>query len=210
MIITKRYTDVVGRHFRQFDLVDFTVKQSGKRFLAKRVRLRNDIFSRLRQRFFRQKAESNNLVKKSVRVDDKIYNILFNLARNNDKEFFTKIINSAVVNEISTEQIDLIDARCFEHKVTVYFTQEEYRRVQDVLNELRSRRITGVTFSSLIRSVLYKHLGTVIETSVIERLNKEVQHNRGITSGKATNPINRSNSKQKNKYSVKVMKGTQK
>lgn len=117
MIITKRYTDVVGRHFRQFDLVDFTVKQSGKRFLAKRVRLRNDIFSRLRQRFFRQKAESNNLVKKSVRVDDKIYNILFNLARNNDKEFFTKIINSAVVNEISTEQIDLIDARCFEHKV---------------------------------------------------------------------------------------------
>ena len=88
MIITKRYTDVVGRHFRQFDLVDFTVKQSGKRFLAKRVRLRNDIFSRLRQRFFRQKAKSNNLVKKSVRVDDKIYNILFNLARNNDKEFF--------------------------------------------------------------------------------------------------------------------------
>ena len=88
MIITKRYTDVVGRHFRQFDLVDFTVKQSGKRFLAKRVRLRNDIFSRLRQRFFRQKTESNNLVKKSVRVDDKIYNILFNLARNNDKEFF--------------------------------------------------------------------------------------------------------------------------
>ena len=210
MIITKRYTDVVGRHFRQFDLVDFTVKQSRKRFLAKRVRLRNDIFSRLRQRFFRQKAESNNLVKKSVRVDDKIYNILFNLARNNDKEFFTKIINSAVVNEISTEQIDLIDARCFEHKVTVYFTQEEYRRVQDVLNELRSRRITGVTFSSLIRSILYKHLGIVIETSVIERLNKEVQHNRGITSGKATNPINRSNSKQKNKYSVKVTKGTQK
>ena len=104
----------------------------------------------------------------------------------------------------------MIDARCFEHKVTVYFTQEEYRRVQDVLNELRSRRITGVTFSSLIRSILYKHLGIVIETSVIERLNKEVQHNRGITSGKATNPINRSNSKQKNKYSVKIMKGTQK
>ena len=71
MIITKRYTDVVGRHFRQFDLVDFTVKQSRKRFLAKRVRLRNDIFSRLRQRFFRQKAESNNLVKKSVRVDSR-------------------------------------------------------------------------------------------------------------------------------------------
>ena len=190
-------------------LVGFNIIKSGKRFLAKRVRLRNDIFSRLRQRFFRQKAESNNLVKKSVRVDSDIFNALLKVAHN-DEKFFTKIINSAVVNEISTKQIDLIKARWFKHKVTVYFTQDEYRRVQDVLNELRSRKITSVTFSSLVRSTLYKHLLIVIEASVIERLNKEVQHNRGITSGKATNPINRSNSKQKNKYSVKVMKGTQK
>ena len=166
MIITKRYTDVAGRHFRQFDLVDFTVKQSGKRFLAKRVRLRNDIFSRLRQRFFRQKAESNNLVKKSVRVDSDIFNALLKVAHN-DEKFFTKIINSAVVNEISTKQIDLIKARWFKHKVTVYFTQDEYRRVQDVLNELRSRKITSVTFSSLVRSILYKHLGVV----------QEIEHN---------------------------------
>ena len=190
-------------------LIEFNVRESGKRFLAKRVRLRNNIFSRLRLRFFRQKAESNNLVKKSVRVDSDIFNALLKVAHN-DEKFFTKIINSAVVNEISTKQIDLIKARWFKHKVTVYFTQDEYRRVQDVLNELRSRKITSVTFSSLVRSTLYKHLLIVIEASVIERLNKEVQHNRGITSGKATNPINRSNSKQKNKYSVKVMKGTQK
>ena len=85
MIITKRYTDVVGRHFRQFDLVDFTVKQSGKRFLAKRVRLRNDIFTRFREMFLRNRANSKGLVKKSVRVDDDIYDILINLARNNDK-----------------------------------------------------------------------------------------------------------------------------
>ena len=163
-------------------LVGFNIIKSGKRFLAKRVRLRNDIFSRLRQRFFRQKAESNNLVKKSVRVDSDIFNALLKVAHN-DEKFFTKIINSAVVNEISTKQIDLIKARWFKHKVTVYFTQDEYRRVQDVLNELRSRKITGVTFSSLVRSILYKHLGIVIETSVIERLNKEVQHNRGTTSG---------------------------
>lgn len=189
-------------------LIEFNVRESRKRFLATRVQLRDNIFRRLRLRFFRQKAESNNLVKKSVRVDSDIFKALLNVARN-DEAFFTTIINSAVANQISTEQIDLIDARCFEHKVTVYFTQEEYRRVQDVLNELRSRRITGVTFSSLVRSILYKHLGIVIETSVIERLNKEVQHNRGITSGMTTNPINRSNSKQKNKYSVKVMKGTQ-
>ena len=120
-------------------LVGFNIIKSGKRFLAKRVRLRNDIFSRLRQRFFRQKAESNNLVKKSVRVDSDIFNTLFNVVRN-DEEFFTEIINSAVVNEISTGKID---------------------------HELRSRKITGVTFSSLVRSILYKHLGVV----------QEIEHN---------------------------------
>lgn len=144
-------------------LIEFNVRESGKRFLATRVQLRDNIFRRLRLRFFRQKAESNNLVKKSVRVDDKIYNILFNLARNNDKEFFTKIINSAVVNEISTGQIDLINAKWFRHKVTVYFTKEEYRRVQDVLEQLRNSGLRGVTFSSLVRSILYKHLGIVQE-----------------------------------------------
>ena len=151
-----------NRRLVQVDLVEFIVRESGKRFLAKRVRLRNDIFSRLRQRFFRQKAESNNLVKKSVRVDSDIFNTLFNVVRN-DEEFFTEIINSAVVNEISTRQIDLIKARWFKHKVTVYFTQDEYRHVQDVLEQLRNSGLRGVTFSSLVRSILYKHLGIVQE-----------------------------------------------
>ncbi len=104
-------------------LVGFNIIKSGKRFQAKRVRLRNNIFSRLRQRLFRQRVDSSNLVKKSVRVDSDIYNTLFNVAHN-DEEFFTKIINSAVINEISTGQIDLINARCFKHKVTVYFDSE--------------------------------------------------------------------------------------
>ena len=167
IIIPKVNLDNIQKHYRQFDLVDFNVSESGKRFLATRVQLRDNIFRRLRLRFFRQRVDSNNLVKKSVRVDDDIYDILFNLANNNDKEFFTKIINSAVVNEISTGKIDLINARWFKHKITVYFTQEEYRRAQDVLNELRGRRSTGVTFSSLVRSILYKHLGVV----------QEIEHN---------------------------------
>ena len=209
IIIPNKDLNSAERHYKQYDLVDFNVRKSGKRFLATRVQLRDNIFRRLRQRFFRQKAESNNLVKKSVRVDSDIFKALLNVARN-DEAFFTKIINSAVANQISTEQIDLIDARCFKHKVTVYFIQEEYRRVQDVLEQLRNIGLRGVTFSSLVRSILYKHLGIVIEASAIEKLNNGVQYNRGTTSGMATNPINRSNSKQKNKYSVKVMKGTQK
>ena len=53
-------------------LVGFNIIKSGKRFQAKRVRLRNNIFSRLRQRLFRQRVDSSNLVKKSVRVDNVI------------------------------------------------------------------------------------------------------------------------------------------
>ena len=151
-----------SRKFAQVDLVEFIVRKSGNRFLAKRVRLRNNIFTRFREMFLRNRANSKGLVKKSVRVDSDINNALLNVAHN-DEEFFTKVINSAVVNEISTRQIDLIKARWFKHKVTVYFTQDEYRRVQNVLNELRERRITGVTFSSLVRSILYKHLGIVQE-----------------------------------------------
>ena len=42
-------------------LIEFNVRESRKRFLATRVQLRDNIFRRLRLRFFRQKAESNNL-----------------------------------------------------------------------------------------------------------------------------------------------------
>lgn len=160
IIISKVNLDKISRHYRQYELVDYYVKESGKRFLAKRVRLRNGRFTRFGQRFFRLKVDLNNLVKKSVRVDSDMYNALHTIARD-DEAFLSKIINSAVIDEISTEQIDLIDAKWFKHKITVYFTQEEYRRVQDVLNKLKNRKIKGVTFSSLVRSVLYKSLGLV-------------------------------------------------
>ena len=162
IIIPNKDLNNVKRHFENYDLVDFKVKKFGKRFLAKRVILTNDLLAQQMPNFLHNNAISNNLVKKSVRVDRDIFNALLNVAHN-DEEFFTKIINSAVLKEISTGQIDLINAKWFRHKITVYFTQEEYRSVQNVLNELRERRIIGVTFSSLVRSILYKTFGLITE-----------------------------------------------
>lgn len=79
----------VSRLNGQHDLVNFNVKKSDKKFLATRVRLRDDIFRRLRQILHYKKVTSSKLVKKSVRVDGDIYNSLLMVAGNN-KEFFTK------------------------------------------------------------------------------------------------------------------------
>lgn len=209
IIIPKVNLDNIQRHYRQFDLVDFNVRESGKRFLAARVRLRNNLFTRLRQMFLRNSTNSKDLVKKSVRVDKDISEALRNAIRD-DKTFLTKTTNSSVLNEISTREIDLIDAQYFCDKITVYFTVEEYRLIQDTLDEIRSRGLKGVTFSSLVRSILYKWFGIAMESSIyaeFERFNKKTQPNKGKSSGMATNPISRSNSKQK-KSNKKNMKGT--
>lgn len=162
-----------SRNLVQAELVEFIVRKSGERFCATRIRLRDNIFTKLKQKLFRTKVDSKELVKKSVRVDGDISNALLNVATNNEI-FFTKIINSAVINEISTGQIDLINAAMFKHKITVYFTQEEYRHVQDALNELKNKGLRSITFSKLVRSILYKRLGIVIEIKHNTKLIEEV------------------------------------
>lgn len=162
-----------SRNLAQVELVEFIVKKSRERFLATRIRLRDNIFTKLKQKLFLTKVDSKELVKKSVRVDGDISNALLNVATNNEI-FFTKIINSAVITEISTGQIDLINAAEFKHKITVYFTQEEYRHVQDALNELKNKGLKSITFSQLVRSILYKRLGIVIEIEHNTKLIEEV------------------------------------
>lgn len=195
--------DSLTRHYGQYKLVDFMVRESGEKFLAKRVRLRNSILSRLIPNFLRRRVMSNNLIKKSVRVDYEMYNLLFRIARGN-KKFLTNIINSAVIEKFSTREIDLIDARLFKKKITVYFTQKEYRQVQDVLDELKDRKIKGVTFSSLVRSILYKSLGIVMEAPdyAENKLNESPQANIGKSVGATTNPINHSSNEKQKKHTI--------
>ena len=107
-------------------------------------------------------VNSSHLKKKSVRIDEKMCRALYEKT-GNDKTFLTKIINSAVMTEISTRQIDLIRAKKFEAKVTVYFSSEEYKQIEQVIKELKDKGFKKITFSSLVRSILYKRLGLVQE-----------------------------------------------
>lgn len=192
-------------NFNQFDLVDFNVTKSGERFFAKRVRLRSNKFTHFITRFFLNRNNPKSLVKKSVRVDEDLYSALCDETHNN-KIFFTKTISEAVLNTISTGQIDLIDAKWFSHKITVYFTQEENKRIEEVLTEIRNKKIEGVTYSKLVRSILYKRLGIVMEFETMKN-DRNILPKRGTNSGMATNPINHTSYKQQSKYNKATMKG---
>lgn len=205
IIIPKRNLDEAKRHFKHFNLIDFNVTKSGEIFLAKRVRLRSNKFKKFITGFLLNRDNLKSLVKKSVRVDEDLYSALCDETHNN-KIFFTKTISEAVLNTISTGQIDLIDAKWFSHKITVYFTQEENKRIEEVLTEIRNKKIKGVTYSKLVRSILYKRLGIVIESETMKN-DRNILPKRGTNSGMATNPINHTSYKQQSKYNKATMKG---
>lgn len=180
----------------------FLITKSGKISYARRIRLNQNIFKTLLLKIFNN-PNNRGLVKKSVRVGNDIYNALLEFT-NNDKQYVSKIINSAVLNEITTKQIDLFDDKWFRYKITVYFTQIQYRQIQNILKELKNKGLKKVTFSSLVRGILYKRLGIVVEThckDTFERLNRIVQSNEDVKSRTVTNPIHSNKAQQKrNKF----------
>lgn len=146
----------------EIQTVTMRMKKSKETFLADRVKLRNNILQQLisKFKFFDTKFDNECLVKKSVRVDSDIYNALCRITHQN-KTFFTKIINTAILNEISTRQFDIIYTERFKHKITVYFSQKEYYQVQQILLRLKKIGLYNLTFSKLVRSILYKHFDVV-------------------------------------------------
>ncbi|MCM1264755.1 MAG: hypothetical protein NC200_01030 [Candidatus Gastranaerophilales bacterium] len=167
IIIPNKNLEIIEILYEKCNVIDFIEVKSQKSFFVKRVYLRNNTPIKPIFDLFNNKTTSNNLVKKSVRVDNDIYHALREVAHN-DKTFITKKINSAVMNKISTGEIDLIKAKWFSHKITVYFTNGEYRRVEKVIKKLKDIKIKGITFSSIVRSILYESLGLVQEVKNLE------------------------------------------
>lgn len=161
---------------REVENIEFLIKESGKTSYAHRIRLTQNRLKSLLSKFLNN-PKDGGLVKKSVRVNDDIYNVLCKITEN-DEKVFTKIISTAVLKEISAKQVDIFIDKWFRHKITVYFTQKEYRQIKKVLKEIKSKGLKDVTFSSLVRSILYKRLGIVIETHCKDtsgRLNRIVR-----------------------------------
>lgn len=116
---------------------------------------------------------SDILVKKSVRIDNDLFQALLQRVGSNEL-FISKTVADAVIQRLNTRTIDLIETCHFRHKITVYFTQEQYRLVEQAIAELKNRGFTWVTFSLLVRSILYEQFELVQELKANPKQRNEV------------------------------------
>lgn len=105
---------------------------------------------------------SNKLVKKCVRIDNNLLQALRREVGSN-KDCISKAVSKAVLDKIESRVIDVIKTENFKHRITVRFTQAQYNLVRQTVDMLREQGVTGITFSLLVRSILYEHLGIVTE-----------------------------------------------
>lgn len=105
---------------------------------------------------------SNKLVKKCVRIDEDLWESLRRNVGFNESYISTTVSN-AVVERIKSRVIDVIETKSFNHKITVRFTQDKYNLVKQTINELKAQGLKRITFSLLVRSILYEHFKLVID-----------------------------------------------
>lgn len=105
---------------------------------------------------------SNELVKKCVRIDNYLFQALRREVGSN-KDCISNVVSKAVLDKIERRVIDVIKTENFNHRITVRFTQDQYNLVRQTVDELKAQGVTGITFSLLVRSILYEHFGIVTE-----------------------------------------------
>lgn len=105
---------------------------------------------------------SNKLVKKCVRIDMALYQALSREVGFNES-YISATVSKAILDKIGSRVIDVIRTRSFNHRITVRFTQDQYKLVRQTVDELREQGVRGITFSLLVRSILYEHFGIVTE-----------------------------------------------
>lgn len=105
---------------------------------------------------------SNKLVKKCVRIDKALFQALLREVGTNES-YISKTVSDAVLNKIKSRVIDVIRTKNFRHRITVRFTQEQYKLVKEIIDEIKKQGIKNITFSLLVRSILYKHFGIVTD-----------------------------------------------
>lgn len=118
-------------------------------------------------RFSHSIKNPNKLVKKCVRIDEAIFQALRRKVGFNEG-CISKTVSKAVLGKIESRVIDVIETNNFNHRITVRFTQDQYKLVTETIDELRKQGIKNITFSLLVRSILYEYfrIVTEIETEV--------------------------------------------
>lgn len=107
------------------------------------------------------KVESNS-VKATVRIDDNLFQTLSELAGELNASFNMSIrnIGNAVIN---MGKIYLLPTKNFSHRITIHFSVDEYCLIQEIVHKLKRNGLKWVTFSLVVRSILYEALVVVLD-----------------------------------------------
>lgn len=104
--------------------------------------------------FSHNKKNSNKLVKKCVRIDETLFQALNGYVSSNES-YISKTVSNAVLDKIKSRVIDIIETENFNHRITVRFTPDQYELVKQTIDELKKHGFRYITFSRLVRSILY-------------------------------------------------------
>lgn len=150
--------------------------ETTRTFLLPRVHINNrnvvtrlgllKIITTIQNAFFRSKNNATipNMVKRCVRVDDDLLRALDNRV-NFSNSYATRLVHKAVLDKLQAGELDLIPTWDVPHRITLFFTKKESDIIDEIVKELRDREL-DVTFSMVVRSILYEYLGLItFETS---------------------------------------------
>lgn len=167
-----------------------------KTFLLPRVHINNrnivtklrllKIMTTIKKAFFRSKSNVtiSNLVKRCVRVDDDLILALYNEVEFK-KSCTTKLVHKEILNRIQARELDLIPTWDVPHRITLHFTKEESDIIDEIVKELRDKNL-DVTFSMVVRSILYEAFGliTCAKPKLIVRKKVAMDSTKGTKQGK--------------------------
>ena len=156
----------IERKNKQFELINYCTKDKTKKnFLATRVYFDFTLgfINFLRKiKHTQNKEKENKIVRKSIRINELTYKALQLKGLLNESSL-SNIVNVSILEKIDNGVLNLIEAKCFDYKITINFTVKEYEIIKEALNELKNKNLK-TTFSKLARSILYEELGLVMES----------------------------------------------
>lgn len=164
------------------ELVGLYVKKDPKhiRHLVLRIDFNKTILENFKYLLNRKSVEQNffnKTIKKSVRVDNDIYSALMKTTKADivkfDEKHVSTFVRKTILDKFKTKNIEVISTRDFRHKITIHFAEEEYDCINQIMKDFKTRGLRYITFSLLVRSILYKTLN-LVENELSQVIDKNV------------------------------------
>lgn len=180
--IVDKYKNRIIRIPNFGELVDLYVKKDPKhiKHTVLRIDFNETILENFKYLLNRKSVEQNffnKTIKKSVRVDNDIYSALMKTTKADivkfDEKHVSTFVRKTILDKFKTKNIEVISTRDFRHKITIHFAEEEYDCINQIMKDFKTRGLRYITFSLLVRSILYKTLN-LVENELSQVIDKNV------------------------------------